>query len=127
MSSTDNRPKAERVFDMFGAVFGVQKTLSIFDGMNADQQANARALWSRQLDRFSGQTIAKAMQALVDSGAKWPPSMGEFVLLCKQHTVAPEHRLALPLPKKTDAELADGKRRVAEMLAALADKKRVRA
>ena len=116
--------KVEVVFGKFLSIYGAQKVASMWAGADIEE---VKGDWARQIERFGGQAIGNALQSLVDQGSAWPPSMGEFVLLCKQHTVAPEHRLALPLPKKTDAELADGKRRVAEMLAALADKKRVRA
>ena len=43
-----------------------------------------------------------------DECGAWPPSLNEFVALVRSKVPAPEHRPALPVPKRTPEEVAAG-------------------
>jgi hypothetical protein len=55
-----------------------------------------------------------------DECGPWPPSLTEFVALVRTKVQAPEHRRALPVPKRSDAEIREGAeqmKRIRSMLA----------
>lgn len=133
--------KAKVVIRKFTTLFGVQKMRAQWHrDFSGSQEAKAAKLagwmaeieqdWQDQLDRFSEQTILAALQALVDKGSEWPPTLPEFVRLCRDH-MRPESQpvaKALPAPggSYTDNESARKNiERVRGMLPSLAYKKRV--
>jgi hypothetical protein len=51
---------------------------------------------------------------------QWPPTLTEFVALVRSKITAPEHRPALPVPRRTDAEIAEGAEQMRKIRALLA-------
>ena len=114
----------DRLFSRLAAFYGSQKLATMW--VDADM-AEVKAVWAEQLGRFEPTSISAALQRLIDSGNQWPPTLPEFVELCRQSAVGRQQAQqfdALPAPgqSKTDAETA--KRKVAELLAGLAKSKR---
>ena len=115
----------DRLFSRLAAFYGSQKLATMW--VDADM-AEVKAVWSEQLGRFEPASISAALQRLVDSGNQWPPTLPEFVELCRQAAVGRQQAQqfdALPAPgnARTDAETA--KLKVAELLAGLARSKRM--
>jgi len=85
----------ERLFARFAQIFGGQKVAAMWAGVD---QAELKAVWGASLGRFGTQTIGRAVQALVEQGTQWPPTLPEFAELCRQYN-RPEHQVAaLPAP-----------------------------
>lgn len=74
----------ERLFERFSAAFGAMKVGTMWP---AEDHETVKALWGEQLGRFTPDTIRSALQAVVDSGRAWPPTLPEFVELCRQCAV----------------------------------------
>lgn len=83
MSNPQPLPPAwvERLFERFSAAFGAMKVGTMWP---AEDHEAVKALWSEQLGRFSPDTLRAALQAVVDSGRAWPPTLPEFVEQCRQ-------------------------------------------
>lgn len=91
--SASPTPFADRLFARFGAIYGVQKVGAMFSDASAKPEerdrriAQVRVLWEAQLSRFDervrGEIIGKALQALVDRGDEWPPTLPQFIAICK--------------------------------------------
>lgn len=107
----------ERLFARFTAIYGAQKVAAMWavaDGTDSrrveEATAAVKAEWAQQLGRFNGGTIAVAVQAVIDSGRQWPPTLPEFVAICRDYArpEAMSAQLALPAVGKayTDAETA---------------------
>lgn len=91
----------ERLFARFGAAFGAQKVAAMFP---PESHAEVRALWAEQLGRFESETLRLALQASIDAGREWPPTLSEFVAHCQHASVARrQHQtpVMLPLPRAT--------------------------
>lgn len=115
----------DRLFSRLAAFYGSQKLATMW--VDADM-AEVKAVWAEQLGRFEPASISAALQRLIDSGNQWPPTLPEFVELCRQSAIGRQQAQrydALPAPgnARTDAETA--KRKVAELLAGLARSKRM--
>lgn len=113
----------DRLFSRLAAYYGSQKLATMW--VDADM-AEVKAVWSEQLGRFEPASISAALQRLVDSGNQWPPTLPEFVELCRQAAIGRQQAgMALPAPggARTDTETA--KRKVAELLEGLARVKRM--
>lgn len=114
----------DRLFARFLALYGAQKMA----GMWADtDMADVKSVWAEQLAKFHPQSIRDALQRLIESGREWPPTLPEFVELCRQSAIGRQQAqvpaLLSPGNGRTDAETA--KRKVAELIAALARSKKV--
>lgn len=109
MSSQPSTPLppawVDRLFARMVAIYGVQKVGAMWQGAEAGPgerdaaMASIKALWGEQLGRFKPESIAGALQRLVDSGDEWPPTLPAFVKLCRE--AAQERatsRHALPAP-----------------------------
>lgn len=115
----------DRLFSRLAAFYGSQKLATMW--VDADM-AEVKAVWAEQLGRFEPASISAALQRLIDSGNQWPPTLPEFVELCRQAAVGRQQAQrydALPAPgnARTDAETA--KRKVAELMRSLAAAKRM--
>lgn len=102
MSLPQNAPLppawVERIFKRITGIFGSQKVGAMWS--DADM-AEVKELWAEQLGRFKPESIGAALQRLIDSGGNgWPPTLPEFVELCRQCSVerASQH-VALPAPR----------------------------
>lgn len=78
------RAWVDRLFARFFAVYGAVKLAGMWPQGELDA---AKTVWSEQLGRFQPGTIRDALQALIDSGREWPPTLAEFVELCRQCAV----------------------------------------
>lgn len=115
----------DRLFARFTAFYGSQKvgTMWVDAGM-----AEVKAVWAEQLARFEPASIAGALQRLVDGGNQWPPTLPEFVELCRQSSLdrrAAERFEALPAPGQSFTDTETAKRNVAELMAGLGRSKRM--
>lgn len=91
----------DRLFGRFSATFGAQKLGAMFP---AETHDDVRALWAEQLGRFEVPTLRAAMQAVIDSGREWPPTLSEFVAMCQRAAVERrQHAPAalLPMPRSS--------------------------
>ena len=87
----------ERLFERFSAAFGAMKVGTMWP---AEDHETVKALWSEQLGRFSPETLRAALQAVVDSGRAWPPTLPEFVEQCRQCALGRvQHAAAAALPR----------------------------
>lgn len=97
----------ERLFDRFKVAFGVQKVGAMWQGMDA---AEVMSGWGAQLGRFPPEALSRALQAVIDSGREWPPTLPEFVAICRDfhRPRQGESALSLPAPGQshTDREAA---------------------
>lgn len=115
----------ERLFSRFVAYYGSQKVGAMW--ADADVQ-EVKAVWARALMKFDPKSIGGALDRLIESGREWPPTLPEFVELCRQSAIGRQQAqvpaLLSPGNGRTDAETA--KRKVAELIEALARSKKVR-
>ena len=97
----------ERLFDRFKVAFGVQKVGAMWQGMDP---AEVMAGWGQQLGRFPPDALASALQAVIDSGREWPPTLPEFKAICRDfhRPRQDEAQPSLPAPGQghTDREAA---------------------
>ena len=118
----------DRLFRRFAAFYGSQKVGAMWADMSAEEIAEAKAVWGQALGRFTPASIASALQRLVDSGNGWPPTLPEFVELCRQAAIGRTAAMLyaeLPAPGECRTDVETAKRKVAELLAGLAKSRRM--
>ncbi len=107
-----NTPNAsalvDRLFQRFMAAYGAQKVTVMWRDIPGDQAEaikSVKVLWGRKLAEFHQEVILGALDATIDSGNPWPPTLPEFVKACfdareaRRHKVEGDRaRLALPAP-----------------------------
>lgn len=76
---------AERLFSRLVASYGAQKIGAMW--ADADM-AEVKGTWGRALAKFDPRSIADALEALLASGREWPPTLPEFIALCRQASIA---------------------------------------
>lgn len=111
MSNHEPLPAAwvDRLFARFGAIYGSQKVGAMWADADIGE---VKQVWAEGLGKFQGASIGAAVQSLIDSGSQWPPTLPEFVELCRQASIARRDQggglKALPAPGKdyTDTEAA---------------------
>lgn len=94
------RPAAwvDKLFAKLTAIYGSQKVAAMWVDADMDE---VRGLWGQQLAKFRVESIAVALQRLVDSGSEWPPTLPEFSKLCRESAVErAAHAPALPAPQR---------------------------
>lgn len=106
-----------RLFDRMTATYGAQKMSSMWTGADP---ATVRATWAKTLSNYPPAALRMAVDSMADECGTWPPTLPEFVALVRSKVPAPEHRRALPVPKRTDAEIAAGAEQMAKIRAMLA-------
>ncbi|MBP6564136.1 MAG: hypothetical protein KA200_00835 [Burkholderiales bacterium] len=106
----------DRVFERLNAIFGVQRMAAAWGGVPPDERravwggAIGRAVWAPALNRFNLDSIRAALDELAEQPTSWPPSSGEFADRCARFAQRPGRSLlALPVPKRTDEDLARGR------------------
>ena len=105
-----------RLFDRLTAVYGAQKMSSMWTGASVEE---VKRTWGRTLSKFPRPALKAAADAVGEECGAWPPTLTEFVALVRSKIEAPEHRPALPVPKRTEAEIragAEQMRKIREML-----------
>lgn len=116
----------DRLFARFTAFYGSQKVGTMW--VDADM-AEVKAVWAAQLARFEPASIADALQRLAESGNQWPPTLPEFVEMCRLSSVdrrqAHGIATALPEPGGTRTDVATAKRHIDALLAGLVRAKRM--
>ena len=110
----------ERLFERFFAIYGAQK----MGAMWADTDlTEVKLVWAVQLSRFNPQSIKVALQCLIDSGREWPPTLPEFIEMCRQAALGRQQQVpALLAPGKGETSAEEARRKVADMVAMLAKK-----
>lgn len=115
----------DRLFSRLAAFYGSQKLATMW--VDADM-AEIKAVWAEQLGRFEPASISAALQRLIDSGNQWPPTLPEFVELCRQAAVGRQQAQqfdALPAPGQSKTDVETAKQRVSELMRSLAAAKRM--
>jgi hypothetical protein len=107
----------ERIFERIAAVYGVQKTSSMWSGVDPKQVKRA---WGQALGKYPRDALATAVQAMPEECGAWPPTLTEFVTLVRSKMPAPEHRRSLPVPARTEREIREGAEQMAKIRAMLA-------
>jgi len=87
-----------RMMRHFTTLFGAQKVASIFGGSPEDQRATADA-WEAQLRSIPPETIKRALDAITANPPSWPPSLAEWIVLCRDFSRVEHRAAALPPPK----------------------------
>jgi hypothetical protein len=93
----------ERLIDRFGLLWGKQKVLSNF-GKTPEEIDQAKAAWEAQLRSVPPDTIRMVLDHLQRDPPDWPPSLAQWIQLCKQFRAAEHKPAALPPPKQVTPE-----------------------
>jgi hypothetical protein len=107
----------ERIFERIAAVYGVQKTSSMWSGVDPKQ---VKRTWGQALGKYPRDALATAVQAMPEECGQWPPTLTEFVALVRSKMPAPEHKRALPVPARTEREIREGAEQMGKIRAMLA-------
>lgn len=99
MSST----YSQQLFKRFNAIFGAQKMAGMWADMSREE---VEAVWNAALRGYPPATIAKATQSLVQAGTGWPPTLPEFVAICRQSMTAAHQAPMLTHTPKSDPDVA---------------------
>jgi hypothetical protein len=131
-SASQTRPAlppaaVDRVFARMLAIFGVQRMTAAWGDVPAEERhavwggAIARAVWSQSTGRYDLTSIGDALDELASDPSTWPPSSGEFADRCERFAQRPgRNLLALPVPRRTEADLEYGREQMAKIRAMLA-------
>lgn len=97
-------PWADRLFQRLAAIYGHQKLATMF----ADDSGEVRATWEEQVRRFRPDVLRRAIQSLIDSGNDWPPTLAQFIGICRDFSRTEQSAAlpALPPPSATDVARA---------------------
>jgi hypothetical protein len=107
----------DRIFERMATVYGVQKMSSMWTGVNPE---SVKRSWGDALGKYPHAAVAEAVRSMADECGAWPPTLTEFVALVRSKVPAPEHARALPVPKRSDAEIKAGAEQMAKIRAMLA-------
>ena len=104
----------DRLFARFVAAFGAPAMHRMWADAPMDE---VKATWGAALGRFSLDEILGGLRALEDAGATFPPTLPEFIALCKRKpdAVPAAHRKLLPVPDRTPEEIAAGAAQMARI------------
>ena len=105
-----------RLFDRLTAVYGAQKMSSMWTGADPEE---VKRTWGRTLSKYPRPALKAAADAVGEECGAWPPTLTEFVALVRSKVQAPEHRPALPVPKRTPEEVAAGAEQMQKIRAML--------
>lgn len=101
----------ERIFSHMACSYGAK-----FADMWAGQDpATVRAYWGNKLGRFSGSAIAAAISAL--EAKPFPPTLPEFIDLCRAAANRESSYVSLPAPVSVPKEVAEARAKDAQKLA----------
>jgi len=70
-------------------------------GQSVDANGNltdTADLWLQGLGRYTLDQIGNGVNKMVEKGQEWPPTLPEFMAMCKPKPLAPYHRMAQALP-----------------------------
>ena len=94
------------LFRRFAVLYGAQRMAVMYPDEQVPQLV---AVWSQELARFQPSVVAAAVESLPTRARAWPPTLPEFVAIVAEHKPAPEHRHALPVPRRTADDLERGR------------------
>lgn len=97
------------LFRRFSVLYGAQRMAVMYPDEQVPQLV---AVWSQELARFQPSVVAAAVAGLPSRERAWPPTLPEFIAIVSEHKPAPEHRRALPVPRRTSDEIAQGRERM---------------
>ena len=70
-------------------------------GQSVDANGNltdTADLWLQGLSRFTLSELGNGVNKMVEKGQEWPPTLPEFMAMCKPKRLAPYHKMAEALP-----------------------------
>lgn len=106
----------DRLFARFAAMYGD----AAMKRMWGQQQPDAvKGIWGDSLGRFTVEQILVGLRALEESGVTFPPSLPEFVAICKRRpppVVAAHQPFALPAPR-TEGDIVAAREKVERLVA----------
>jgi hypothetical protein len=86
-----------RIWQRMTEVYGHRWISAWGEGTNPDgTPTRAAQTWAEGLARYSLDEIRQAFEKLVKRGDEWPPTLPEFMRLCREKRAAPYHRMAGP-------------------------------
>src|SRR5262245_56483180 len=91
-------PWVDRLFQRFATHYG-KPWLDMWADIPL---ADVKDAWATELAGVTSEQIGAALKHL----GKFPPTLPEFVALCKPPAARPEHRLLLPSPQVEQAKLS---------------------
>jgi hypothetical protein len=95
-----------RLFARFAELYGAQKVAAMWGDVTIDALS---PVWAKALSVYDVKTIAEAVHALPHRDSAWPPTLPEFMALCREQIKPDAYRPALPVPNRTKAEIAAGR------------------
>lgn len=110
-------PWADRLFERFAALYGHQKLATTWPVEGA---AEVRQAWEEQLRRFSPEVLRKALQALIDAAGEWPPTLPQFVGLCREFNRPEQAPAAAALAPATPTQAAQAAQAIDRIVAGIA-------
>ena len=63
-----------------------------------ERMTDTAELWLQGLGRFTLSEIGNGVNEMVEKGQEWPPTLPEFMAMCKPKHLAPYHKMAKALP-----------------------------
>lgn len=103
--------RTEKLFDRFLTIYGAQRFATMWAGADLEL---VKQTWGAALAKFDNETLAKALHGLVVNGNDWPPTLPQFVNICRQFNVQSKIQTQLSGPKAVVSE--DNRRKVQEAL-----------
>lgn len=71
----------DRLFQRFATAYGTEKFTSLW---RTQDMRDVKALWATELGRFTRDEVAHAVALLGEKHPSWPPTLFEFVALCRE-------------------------------------------
>jgi hypothetical protein len=97
------------LFRRFAVLYGAQRMAVMYPD---EALAETVSVWSAELAKHPREAVAGAITELPRRERAWPPTLPEFLALVAECKPAPEHRRALPVPRRTADEIARGRERM---------------
>ena len=92
-----------RIWQRMGEIYGHRWASAWGESSNPDGTlTSAASTWLDGLRNMELDEIARGFEKLLENGLEWPPTLPEFVALCREKPLAPYHRMAekaLPPPE----------------------------
>lgn len=102
------RHLVERIFEVMAGNYGAR----FADAWRGSDPETVKAVWAKKLGGLRAEQIRRGIDQLEQ--CKFPPTLPEFIALCKQSTPQ-AHMLKLPPPKRTPEQKAEGSARFEQM------------
>jgi hypothetical protein len=92
-----------RIWQRMGEIYGHRWASAWGESSNPDGTlTSAASTWLDGLRDMELEQIGKGFEKMVKNGMEWPPTLPEFVAMCREKPLAPYHRMAekaLPPPE----------------------------